>query len=81
MKIITATMAREIADDVMNNECAPFIKEVMDKILMRALMGAHFTVISYPKDMPLPAKENVASCFCNLGYRAVDKIYELELTW
>lgn len=81
MKIITATMAREIADDVMNNECAPFIKEVMDKILMRALVGSHFTTIRYPSDMPFAARKNIASFFCNLGYRAVDSVYELELTW
>ena len=36
MKIITATMASNIANDFLNNDCAPAIKDTMDRILTQA---------------------------------------------
>ena len=68
MKIITAAMAKDIANDFMNNKCGPVIKEAMDKILCEAEMGHHGICLLIPTGWDKETICSVAAFFGGLGY-------------
>ena len=68
MKVITATMAKNIANDFMNNKCGPVIKNTMDSILYSAEKGHHEIFIPTPTEWDEETICNVAMFFSGLGY-------------
>ena len=68
MKVITAVMAKNIANDFMNNECGSTIKEAMDKILYEAERGNHETYLLIPSKWSKETICGVALFFGGLGY-------------
>ena len=68
MKIITATMAKNIANDFMNNACGPTIKKAMDEILYEAQKGHHEIHLLIPTNWDKETICNVAVFFGGLGY-------------
>ena len=68
MKIITATMAKNIANDFLNNACGIHIKNAMNKILLEAEKGHSETLMIVPSNWDKNTKDNVAMFFSGLGY-------------
>lgn len=68
MKIITATIAKNIANDFINNKCGPIIKEAMDKILCEAEIGHHEIQLLIPTEWDRETVCGVAVFFSELGY-------------
>lgn len=68
MKIITATMAKNIANDFMNNKCGPAIKNAMNEILAKAERGHHEMQMLIPTDWDKETICSVGLFFSGLGY-------------
>lgn len=81
MKVITATMAKNIANDFMNNACGEFIRDAMDKILLEANKGNHSCHVLFPTSWNNPLKNNIEMFFCNLGYETQNNPSSLVLRW
>lgn len=80
MKIITATMAKNIANDFMNNKCGPVIKEAMNKILYGAEMGRHEITLLIPAGWDEETIRSVGIFFGGLGYsvETYSNIYHIK---
>jgi hypothetical protein len=81
MKIITATMAKNIANDFMNNACGPRIKDTMDKILLAAERGHHETMMLIPTDWDSTTRSNVAMFFGGLDYKVEIHPTAITIKW
>ena len=81
MKIITATMAKNISNDFLNNKCGIVIKGIMDTILLKASQGEHSASIRFPDDWSMETKANVGLFFGNLGYEVDQRSSALYLKW
>jgi hypothetical protein len=81
MKVITATMAKNIANDFMNNACGQFVKEMMDLVLLEANKGRHSCYHFYPGTWDSLTKKNIEMFFCNLGYTTENTTSTLTLKW
>ena len=68
MKVITAAMAKNIANDFMNNKCGPTVKDAMNKILYEAEMGHHEMRLLIPTGWDRETICSVAVFFSGLGY-------------
>ena len=68
MKIITAVMAKNIANDFMNNKCGSAIKNAMNEILAQAERGHHEMQMLIPTDWDTETVLSVRLFFCGLGY-------------
>lgn len=68
MRIITATMAKNISNDFLNNACGPRIKDTMNQILYQAERGHHSEQMLIPTDWCKHTRESVAMFFMGLGY-------------
>ena len=81
MKVITATMAKNISNDFMNNECGPYIKKTMDEILLKAEQGGHFVQMLIPATWDNITKHNVAMFFTGLGYDITVHPTAIGIVW
>lgn len=81
MKIITATMAKNIANDFMNNKCGPVIKEAMNKILCEAEMGHHGICLLIPTGWDKETICSVAVFFSGLGYSVETHPTAYSIKW
>lgn len=81
MKIITATMAKNIANDFMNNKCGSVIKEAMSKILYEAEMGHHEIFLSIPIGWDEKTVCSVAVFFGGLGYSVETHSSAYRIKW
>ena len=81
MKVITATMAKNISNDFLNNKCGIVIKGMMDTILLKASQGEHSASIRLPEDWSMELKANVGLFFGNLGYEVDQRSCALYLKW
>ena len=81
MKIITATMARNISNDFLNNECGPIIKATMDEILLKAQRGGHSVSMLVPANWETVTKNNVAMFFKGLDYEVTIYPNTIGITW
>ena len=68
MKIITATMAKNISNNFMNNKCGPTIQAAMNNILVQAERGHHEAQVLIPTDWDKETICNVGLFFSGLGY-------------
>lgn len=68
MKIITATMAKNISNNFLSNMCGPTIKDTMDKILLAAERGHHEIQMFIPTDWDNATRQSVGMFFSGLGY-------------
>lgn len=74
MNIITAKMARNIANDFLNNACGPTIKEAMSEILRKANQGLHEHTIYFPNDWDSKTRHSVILFFGGLGYETSERV-------
>ena len=81
MKIITATMAKNISNDFLNNKCGNVIRGIMDAILLKANQGEHSATVYFPDDWSMELKANVGLFFVNLGYNVDQRSGGLFLKW
>lgn len=81
MKVITATMAKNIANDFMNNTCGDFIQDTMNKILLEANKGNHNCYVCFPSAWSNSLRNNIELFFCNLGYETQNNSSTLVLRW
>lgn len=81
MKIITATMAKNIANDFINNVCGSRIKATMDGILLEAERGHHFYQMLVPSAWDNITTDNVAMFFSGLGYTVEVHPTAINLKW
>ena len=81
MKVITATMANNIANDFFNNECGDFIKLVMDNILRTALKGEHGFTANFPCGWTREKRHNIELFFQGLGYKVTHGDCSMSLKW
>lgn len=81
MKIITADIAKNIANDFMNNKCGPIIKEAMNKILCEAERGRHEISILFPVEWSKETICSVAVFFGGLGYSVETPPNALRIKW
>ena len=68
MKIITATMAKNISNKFMNNKCGPTIQAAMNRILAEAEQGHREAQILIPSDWDEKTICNVGLFFSGLDY-------------
>lgn len=81
MKIITATMANNIANDFLNNDCAPIIKDTMDRILAYAEKGEHCTGMSINQAWSDEKITSLTLFFLGLGYKVEKHSTFLKIMW
>lgn len=81
MNIITATMAKNIADDFMNNKCGPAIKNAMDSILYEAERGHHESLMLIPTGWDKATICSVAVFFGGLGYSVETHPTAYRIKW
>ena len=81
MKIITATMAKNIANDFMNNKCGSIIKEAMNKILYEAERGNHEILLLIPSGWDKETICSVAVFFSGLGYSVETHPNAYRIKW
>lgn len=81
MKVITATMAKNISNDFANHANGHFIKRVMDEILLKAEQGKHEVAVMLPKDWDSATINNVAMFFCGLGYNVITDAIKIVISW
>lgn len=81
MKIITATMAKNIANDFMNNKCGPVIRAAMNEILHKAEMGHHETYLFIPLGWDKEIICSVAVFFSGLGYSVETHSGAYHIKW
>lgn len=81
MKIITATMAKNIANDFLNNSCGLTIEDTMNEILLLAQQGKHSVLMCIPANWDCITRENVAMFFCGLGYDVTIHPTALRIKW
>lgn len=82
MKMITATMAKNIANDFLNNKCGPAIQTIMDEILLKAQQGRHCSdVIIFPKDWDDATRNSVIRFFIGLGYEVDSGSVGMAIKW
>ena len=81
MKIITATMAKNIANDFINNACGAHIKTTMDGILLTAERGHHCYLMLIPSSWDNVTKNNVAMFFSGLGYDVEVHPTAINIKW
>lgn len=81
MKIITATMASNIANDFLNNDCAPVIKNTMDRILAKAEQGEHRTGMPIHTSWSDEKTTSLVLFFLGLGYKVERHSTLLEIMW
>ena len=68
MKVITAVMAKNIANDFMHNQCGPVISKAMNEILYAAERGHHKILLPIPTGWDKETICSVAVFFSGLGY-------------
>lgn len=81
MKIITATMASNIANDFLNNDCAPVIRDTMDRILTQAEKGEHSTGMFINQAWSDEKITNLTLFFLGLGYKVEKHPTFLKIVW
>ena len=81
MKIITATMAKNIANDFLNNACGPVIKNTMNEILHRAQRGQHDVLMLIPTSWDNSTRTSVAVFFDGLGYDVTIHPTAFKICW
>ena len=81
MKVITATMAKNIANDFLNNACGNLFKNTMDDILLKAEQGKHSTYMLVPSTWDCITKNNAAMFFSGLGYEVVIHPNAITISW
>lgn len=81
MKIITATMASNIANDFLNNDCAPIIKDTMDRILAKAEQGEHCASMPINQSWSEEKTNSLVLFFLGLGYKVERYSTLLKIMW
>lgn len=81
MKVITAAMAKNIANDFLNNSCGPHIKDTMNKILLEAERGHHEIQMLIPTDWDRITRDSVAMFFSGLGYNVEPHPTAMTIKW
>ena len=73
MKVVSASMAKNIADDFENNALAPVINEIMNNILKAAQRAEHSCNVRIPFDkISYTAANTTITFFKSLGYKISD---------
>ena len=81
MKIITATMARNISNNFENHVCGSRIKEAMNEILLKAEQGHHMVNISFPNSWTKEMKDTIAMFFVGLDYEVRQYPNAFTIIW
>jgi hypothetical protein len=68
MKIITATMAKNIANDFMNNVWREPLSQTMESILEASLKGQHSLCVSFTLEYGRDSASLTKTFFQGLGY-------------
>jgi hypothetical protein len=81
MKIITATTAKDISNNFLNNACGSVIEKTMNEILLKAEQGGHRVQMLIPTNWDCETRENVAMFFGKLGYDVTVYSTAMRITW
>jgi hypothetical protein len=81
MKLITATMANNIANDFLGNLCGSFIKDTMSKILIAAERGKHEISVYPPCSWSTNTIESCALFLMGLGYQVKVHCSSMSIIW
>lgn len=81
MRIISASVARNIANESVSNKSKVVIEQAMNSILRKAEQGEHSVTICFPKAWSMEIKMNISSFFIDLDYEVNLGIDRISLNW